>query len=239
MATGFVLAAGFGTRMGPLTAEIPKPMLPFAGAPLAAHALFFLKQLGLQRAVLNLHYHPDQIVEGLRTTRGMQLAYSMEEKILGTAGGIRQALDLIDSDCIVIVNPDVILWPRATLSLERLEERLGEAAALLLVAQRQGTETGLRLLDDGSLRFDPDGPDYYIGCALMRVAAFRQLQRGEFAELGSLWRSLDQQRSLRGFRFDGEILDMGSQEAYLRNRAQQIPARLSSAWANFREGELS
>lgn len=221
--------------MGPLTAQTPKPMLPFAGAPLAAHALFFLKELGIQRAVLNLHYLGAQIERGLAGIRSVELRYSHEAKILGTAGGIRQALGLLESDLIVVVNPDVVLWPAEPLTVERLDGLRARADALLFVSKRNGAETGFRLLGNGALSFETDGPDYYIGCAVIKVSAFASLRAGEFGELGSLWRAMDQRGSLRGVRFEGDIVDMGSQDSYMQNRDRAVPARLAAAWATFLE----
>lgn len=233
MVSGFILAAGFGTRMGSLTSQTPKPMLPFAGAPLAAHSVFFLKQLGLQRIVLNLHYLGAKIEEGLKNIRSVELVYSHEESILGTAGGIRQALAMLESDLILIMNPDVILWPDGVLWLQRLESSLAGGDALLFVSRRSGSETGLRLENNGELHFDANGPDYYIGCALMRASVFTHLQPGKFAELGELWRSLDARGLLRGMRFEGKILDMGSEVSYKRNRDCEVPQRLVPAWRTF------
>lgn len=222
--------------MGALTKGTPKPMLRASGAPLAAHALFFLRERGVSRAVINLHYLGAEIESGLAQTRGMSLAFSREHTILGTAGGIRNALQLIPDEYILVVNPDTILWPRLSYPIEELVDLLGDAKGLLFVAERRNTETGLRLAADGRLRFDENGPNYYAGCSLMRKSVFASMPAGERAELGPIWRELAQGDQLRGLPFTGEILDLGTAQSYMRNRDVAVPSHLMKSWKSFVEG---
>jgi len=90
-----LLAAGLGTRLRPLTYEVPKPMVPVLGTPVMEHILRLLARHGLDDVVANLHYFPDQIEgrfgDGARW--GVKLSYSHEEELLGTAGGVRKVRD--------------------------------------------------------------------------------------------------------------------------------------------------
>ena len=82
-----LFAAGFGTRMGALTADRPKPLIPVAGRPLIDHALDLAGQAGIGRVVVNVHYKGDQIV---RYLEGRNIAISDETAcILDTGGGLR------------------------------------------------------------------------------------------------------------------------------------------------------
>jgi len=232
--SGFVLAAGYGTRMGALTAHTPKPLLEALGAPLVAHALFFLHQLGIRSVVLNSHYLGEQIEERLKHIKSMELQFSYERTILGTAGGIRFALDKVQGESVIVVNPDVLLWPATRLTIDGLEVARGSADALLFVAKRAGDETGLRLYPDGNLAFEHNGPDYFVGCSFMRTHIFQELASGSVAELGNLWRGLADRGALRGLPFEGEVVDMGSETAYLRNKGMSVPAASAGAWESFR-----
>lgn len=88
-----LFAAGFGTRMGALTAERPKPLVPVAGKPLIDHALALADAYGPLRRVANAHYHADQIVAHLA---GRDVAINVETpRILDTGGGLRAALPLL------------------------------------------------------------------------------------------------------------------------------------------------
>lgn len=232
-ANGFVLAAGFGKRMGSLTRAIPKPLLEACGAPLVLHALFFLYQLGLRRCVVNLHYLGAQIEERLRSNRCMHLDFSHEEQILGTAGGIRFAFEKLPGKSVMAVNPDTLLWPVERLTLGDLIKARGSAQALLLVSRREGAETGLRLQEDGSLTFEEDGPDYFVGGSLMEKRILEHIRPGSTAELGTVWRELADSGQLRGLRFNGDVVDLGSQLQYERNRHKAVPPHMTAEWHQF------
>jgi NDP-sugar pyrophosphorylase family protein len=104
----FVLAAGAGTRLRPLTDTCPKPMLPVAGQPLLAHTLRWLRRYGVTEAALNLHHLPEVVRAGLGdgTPFGMRLRYSYEPELLGTAGAVRRVAeqhpDFFDQTFLVV-----------------------------------------------------------------------------------------------------------------------------------------
>ena len=84
-----IFAAGFGTRMGALTADRPKPMIPVAGRPLIDHALDLVSDISPQRVVINTHYKAEVLTTHLE---GRDVLISHEEdEILDTGGGLKQA----------------------------------------------------------------------------------------------------------------------------------------------------
>ena len=87
-----ILAAGFGTRLKPLTNELPKPLFPVLNQPILEHTLHFLSSQGIKEIAINLHHRPEKIIDYLGNGKdfGVALHYSKEEKILGTAGGIKK-----------------------------------------------------------------------------------------------------------------------------------------------------
>jgi NDP-sugar pyrophosphorylase family protein len=87
----FVLAAGAGTRLRPLTDTAPKPMVPIAGRPILEHNLRRLAEQGVSEVVMNLHHLPDVIREhfGDGSRLGLSIRYSYEPELLGTAGALR------------------------------------------------------------------------------------------------------------------------------------------------------
>lgn len=105
-----LLAAGFGTRLKPLTDKIPKPLVPVAGIPLIFYNLALLAHHGIREIVINLHYKGDQIeqVLGDGSRFGFDIRYSHEKTILGTGGGIRKAFPLLKTDSLVVLNADII-----------------------------------------------------------------------------------------------------------------------------------
>jgi NDP-sugar pyrophosphorylase family protein len=87
-----ILAAGEGTRLRPLTLETPKVLLPIAGVPLICYTLAWLKSHGISRVVINLHHLGEKIREflGDGSRFGLEIIYSPEEILLGTAGGVKR-----------------------------------------------------------------------------------------------------------------------------------------------------
>ncbi len=88
-----VMAAGIGTRLRPLTYALPKPMLMVVNRPVIEHMLYLLERSGVKEVVINLHHQPKAIKNYLKTGErlGVKIHYSYEEKIKGTAGGVRKA----------------------------------------------------------------------------------------------------------------------------------------------------
>ena len=86
-----ILAAGEGTRLQPLTAEMPKPMLPVVGRPLLEHTIEALARQGIVDLAINLHHRPEAITEhfGDGSALGVNIIYSHERQLLGTAGAAK------------------------------------------------------------------------------------------------------------------------------------------------------
>lgn len=100
-----IMAGGSGTRLRPLTCNLPKPMVPVAGKPMAEHIVNLLKEHGFDDIVFTLHYLPDAIRDhfGDGSEFGVKISYSVEEgKPLGTAGCVKAIQDHLDSTFIVI-----------------------------------------------------------------------------------------------------------------------------------------
>ncbi|MGH2986567.1 MAG: nucleotidyltransferase family protein, partial [Solirubrobacterales bacterium] len=105
-----VMAAGLGTRLRPLTYDIPKPMVPVANRPIMEHILALLARHDLGEVVANLHWFPDTITEhfGDGSRLGIELTYSYEEKLLGTAGGVRNVREFFGSEPFCVFAADAL-----------------------------------------------------------------------------------------------------------------------------------
>ena len=99
-----VLAAGLGTRLRPITFDMPKPMVPVLNRPVMEHILRLLAKHGFEQTIANLYWFPDLIEEhfGDGSACGVSLSYSREEALLGTSGGVRNAADFLGDDFLVI-----------------------------------------------------------------------------------------------------------------------------------------
>lgn len=109
-----LFAAGFGTRMGALTADRPKPLIPVAGKPLIDHALDLVQSAAVGRVVANVHYKGDQI---MRHLADRDIAISDETaRILDTGGGLRAALPLLGGGPVFTLNADAVWTGRNPLT---------------------------------------------------------------------------------------------------------------------------
>ncbi|MEM7153969.1 MAG: nucleotidyltransferase family protein [Myxococcota bacterium] len=132
-----ILAAGFGTRLGPITQQRPKPMLPVCGSPLVRWAVGWLVHHGVRDIAINLHHLGEQIEAELGdgSALGARIQYSPEHgQILGTGGGLRQARPLIDAgneEPIVIVNGKILVDLDLGAVLDAHRKHGGEATMVL------------------------------------------------------------------------------------------------------------
>ena len=99
-----VLAAGLGTRLRPITYEMPKPMVPVLNRPVMEHIVRLLARQGFTETIANLHWFPDLIRErfGDGARFGVELTYSYEDQLLGTSGGVRNAAGFLGDSFLVI-----------------------------------------------------------------------------------------------------------------------------------------
>src|SRR5229473_7526232 len=105
-----ILAAGYGERLWPLTADRTKPALPVLGKPLAGYVAEYLAQSGITDVVVNLHHHPDSVRRALGdgSQFGVHLHYVHEPIILGTSGALDNARTLLEGETFVVINGKLI-----------------------------------------------------------------------------------------------------------------------------------
>lgn len=110
---GIILAAGFGTRLRPLTDEIPKAVVEVSGIPLIFYALRNMQRAGVSRVVITTHYLHEKVVEKVISEKWpFQTIFSHEPLILGTGGGIKQALQYLPgSEGVLVQNADALMEP--------------------------------------------------------------------------------------------------------------------------------
>ncbi|TGD43266.1 nucleotidyltransferase family protein [Pseudotabrizicola sediminis] len=145
-----LFAAGFGTRMGALTAHQPKPLIKVAGLPLIDHARRVAAQAGVTHLVANLHYRGDQLAAHLSGS-GIGLSWE-HDAILDTGGGLKAALPLMASGPVLTLNTDAV-WtgpnPLTTLMQAWDGDRMDQLFLLLPAAQaRSATGRSDFIMDD-------------------------------------------------------------------------------------------
>ena len=102
-----VLAGGLGTRLRKVVSDVPKPMADINGKPFLDYLLQFLARAGIKRVILAVGYQHQVISDYFGNSfLGMEILYSVEEELLGTGGGIKQALAFVGSEDVFVMNGD-------------------------------------------------------------------------------------------------------------------------------------
>jgi MurNAc alpha-1-phosphate uridylyltransferase len=206
-----VFAAGFGTRMGALTAERPKPLIPVAGRALIDHALALAEGQGLRIAV-NAHYRADQVAAHLAGRDVTVLTEATE--ILDTGGGLKAALPRLGDGQVATLNPDVA-WSGPNPLLHLLATPWPEDAGAILLLIPEDRALGrsgpgdFGLGEDG--RLSRKGAFVYTGTQIIDAAAVRATP-GEVFSLNATWTALAAERRLYGTVYPGRWCDAGSPE---------------------------
>jgi mannose-1-phosphate guanylyltransferase len=105
-----VMAAGLGTRLRPLTYEVPKPLVPVVNRPIMEHILRLLPRHGFGDVIANLHWFPETIRDrfGDGSSLGISLTYEYEEELLGTAGGVRNVASFFGDEPFLVMAADAL-----------------------------------------------------------------------------------------------------------------------------------
>lgn len=204
----FLFAAGFGTRMGALTADRPKPLVQVAGQTLLAHTLALTETPCVGPRFINTHYRADQITRALPP--GITPVH--EPVILETGGGLKAALPLVGDGPVMTLNTDAI-WTGAN-PLEELAAAWTEDmdGLLLLAPPAQATGhkgTGDFLMQNNRLtRANGADAPVYLGAQILRAERLREIPETVFS-MNRLWDHLIAKHRLFGLLHDGGWCDVG------------------------------
>ena len=218
-----VLAAGLGTRMRPFNGKLPKPLVQVGGKALIDYVLDRLAEQGVERAVVNVHHLADQIEQHLAGRKRPHIVISDERKeLLGTGGGVVNALPKLGKDPFFHVNSDTIWIDGVKPNLGRLAaafdpERMD---ALLLVAP---TATSIGYAGRGDFSMAPDGgllrrgerevvPFVYAGAAILTPDFFAGTPSGPSSMSPLFDRAVEAGR-LYGLRLEGVWMHVGTPDA--------------------------
>lgn len=218
--SAMVLAAGFGTRMRPLTDARPKPLLEVGGRTLIDRTLDLVAEAGIERAVVNLHYLGAMIRAHLAGRTRPAIAFSEEAPaILDTGGGVAQALPLLGPRPFFVLNTDALWLGPNPLELLAAGWREGLAALLLLVPRAQARAHG----GPGDFDLAAEGatprrrgaaataPFVYTGAQILAPEAFADAPAGAFS-LNLVWDRLIAEGRLAALTYPGAWVDVGTPE---------------------------
>lgn len=148
-----IMAGGFGTRLRPLTCNIPKPMVPMVNRPMMLHIVDLLKVHGFREIISLLFYHPGTIRSyfGEGTDFGISMQYMQAEADFGTAGSVRNAYEKIGGDRVLIISGDVLTDFDLSAAI-RFHEEKGADATIVLTRVPNPLQFGVVIVDeDGNI----------------------------------------------------------------------------------------
>ena len=144
-----IMAGGFGTRLRPLTCNIPKPMVPMVNRPMMLHIVDLLRKHGFNDILSLLYYHPAVIKNFFGEGRdfGITMQYMQAEADFGTAGSVRNALEKIGEDRVIIISGDVLTDFDLTAAI-RFHEAKGADATIILTRVPNPLQFGVVIVDE-------------------------------------------------------------------------------------------
>jgi NDP-sugar pyrophosphorylase family protein len=221
-----ILAAGFGTRLRPLTDVTPKPLLPVAGTPMIVWNLLLLKRHGIQDVVINLHHLGPMIEQALGNGArfGMRITYSREPVILGTGGGIKQMEPWFSGEPVLVLNGDTLFELDLT-ALIAFHHAHDAAATLVLRQDPEAARWGLvevtdqsevvRITGRGRSQSGPTSARMFAGIHILHPRLLCMLPVGkESSIIDAYVQGIQEGDRIMGYDFDGYWNDVGTAERY-------------------------
>ena len=232
-----VMAGGEGTRLRPLTTNRPKPMVPVANKPMLEHTLDLLKQHGFEDVVLTLHYLPDRVEDYFQDGNefGVKLNYLVEEKPLGTAGGVKNAERYLDGT-FAVFSGDVLTDVNLAKALN-FHKKSGALATIVLTQVSDPTDYGIVITDKtGKIKQFLEKPGWgevfsdtiNSGIYILEPEALKHVRTDmEFDFSKNLFPALlELGEPLYGYASDGYWCDIGNPVQYLQANHDALQRRL-------------
>ncbi len=243
-----IMAGGEGTRLRPLTSNIPKPMMPIVNRPMMEHIVTLLKTHGFDEIVVTVAFMANAIRTyfGDGSEFGVRMVYATEETPLGTAGSVRNAMDELDERFLVIsgdVLTDIDLG-----EIVRFHDEKKAMATIGLVPVENPLEFGIVITDeDGSIERFLEKPTWgqvfsdtiNTGIFVLEPEIFDYIEPGRPVDFSSevFPALLAEGRPLYGAVSEGYWEDVGTLEAYLRAHKDALDAKVALDIPGFRMSE--
>ncbi len=220
-----ILAAGLGTRLQPHTHHTPKALLRVYGEPILHYTLRWLKHYGVHEVWINLHYLGDQIEAALGdgSRWGLSLRYSKERSLLGTAGGIRHAVEMFGNQRLLIVNSDFI----TTIDLKALEECHKKKKGIATLALRKNSAPSfygkISMDSQGRIRdllgrLNPRSKKLeefmFAGIQILEPELIQKIPPGNYALTDLYLSAVEENRPIYGHITDEIWIDLGTIEQF-------------------------
>jgi mannose-1-phosphate guanylyltransferase / phosphomannomutase len=240
-----VMAGGEGTRLRPMTANQPKPLLPVVNKPIMEHVLLLLKRHGFTETVVTVQFLASLVRNyfGDGEDVGMSLQYATEEMPLGTAGSVKNAEDELRADPFLVISGDAL----TDIDLSALVQYHKDNSALVTVALTRvpnPLEFGIIIVDeDGRIQRFLEKPTWgqvfsdtvNTGIYVMEPEVLAEVPAGVSVDWsGDVFPQLLKSGApLYGWIADGYWEDVGSHESYLKAQADVLSGRVEAEIGGF------
>lgn len=217
----FVLAAGFGTRLGPLTKETPKVLLPFMHQPMLFHILDQIAEAGIEEVCINAHYKWQQLKHAIAQYKGkLKTHLSVEKEILGTGGGLAAVDTWRDGADLLVINADIV----HTFDLKQIIEthyNNNHTVTLALTKKPHPNETEIwcdkgKILSFGQPTCPKQTPHGFACIHLIASNLLQKLPKNKFYSIISVYQeALKKREDIHAYIADKYWVDMGTPQKYL------------------------
>jgi N-acetyl-alpha-D-muramate 1-phosphate uridylyltransferase len=219
--TAFILCAGFGKRLNPLTLDIPKPLIKLNNISVLETCINLIESLGIQKIILNTFYLKDQIHNFINHKKFKSKITIIEDgkNILDTGGGINNMMKHTIEDNILIFNPDTIWkkhYSKEIIEMEKIyfSEKLKNI--LLLVKKELSFDKNLNGdfdLKDNLIIKNNDRKFIYTGCQIMNKKLLSEYKDKNFS-ITSVWNDLIEKKKLYGFETNNDFYHLTDLEIF-------------------------
>ena len=201
----FILAAGFGKRLMPLTKTIPKPLIDINGQTLLGNTINFFKSVGCKEFIINSHYKNKEIKNFLKKINEDNITLIYEKEILDTGGGVKNAINYTDKKNIIIVNSD-IYWTKENMNDVKIfiESFYKNKKPHLLLSKKENAYGLVKNFGDFTInlkkikRFKKnDKIMYYSGLQILSTDIFSIYNESKFS-INKVWDDLISKQLLEG-----------------------------------------
>jgi NDP-sugar pyrophosphorylase family protein len=221
MHQAFILGAGLGTRLRPLTDRLPKPLVPLFHQPIAAWTINACAKLGIRRFAINTHHLPEAWDDFATHSVGNEITFFHEPILLETGGGLRNISEWVGDSPLLVHNGDIF----STMPLDALlAAHKASGLPVTLALRSQGTAAHIALDASGSRVIDihkklgrAAGTHVFSGIYCVNPEFIRQIPANEKISVIPFFLELAKQNQLGAITLDeGVWLDLGDRESYLR-----------------------
>jgi N-acetyl-alpha-D-muramate 1-phosphate uridylyltransferase len=219
--TAFILCAGFGKRLNPLTLDTPKPLIKLNNITMLETCINLIESLGIQKIILNTFYLKDQIHNFINNKEFKSKISIIEdgENILDTGGGINNMMKHTNEDNILIFNPDTI-WKKnyfnEIIEMEKIYFSKKFKNILLLVKKELSFDKNLNGdfdLKDNLIIKNNERKFIYTGCQIMNKKILSGYKDKNFS-ITNLWNDLIEKKELYGFETNTEFYHLTDLETF-------------------------